>query len=88
LNSKLLFSILAITISILSFKSKYKKLFDLKLETATAIAIYYFGFSELIFQFRIFLIESKTGHFNFESENWRCNSEILKLNSKTYFILK
>jgi len=39
----------------------------LKLEIA--IPNYYFGFSELISQFRKLLIESKNGHFNFESEN-------------------
>ncbi len=39
----------------------------MKLEIA--IPNYYFGFSELIFQFRRLLIESKNGHFIFESEN-------------------
>jgi hypothetical protein len=39
----------------------------LKLEIV--IANYYFGFLEIIFEFRKSLIESKNGHFNFESEN-------------------
>jgi len=39
----------------------------LKLEIA--IPSYYFGFSELIFQFRKLFNESKNGHCNFEFEN-------------------
>jgi hypothetical protein len=46
----------------------------LKLEIA--IPNYYFRFSELIFQFRKLLIESKNGHFNFEFENGHLNSEL------------
>jgi hypothetical protein len=53
-----------------------------------AIPNFYLGFSELIFQFRNLLIESKKGHFNFESENWHFNSEKNYLNSKIYFIQK
>jgi hypothetical protein len=51
----------------------------LKLEIAIAIAIYYFGFSKLIFQFRKLLIKSKNGHFN---------SQISYLNSEDLFDLK
>ncbi len=58
-----------------AFKFKLKTIFDLKLEIA--IPNYYFGFSELILEFRKFLIESKNGHFN---------SETFYLNSKTYFV--
>jgi hypothetical protein len=39
------------------------------LELEIGISNYYFGFSELIFHFRILKIVSKNGHFNFESEN-------------------
>jgi hypothetical protein len=39
------------------------------LELEIASPNYYFGISELIFQFRKLLIESKNEHFNFESEN-------------------
>jgi len=84
LNSKLLFSILTINISIWGFKFKFKNVFDLKLEIA--IPNYYFGFSELIFQFKFFWIDSKNENFNFESKNWQFNSEFLNLNSKIYFI--
>jgi len=55
----------------------------LKLEIL--IPNYYFEFSELIFQFRIFLIESKNGDFSFQSENWHFNSEFFKFQLKDLF---
>jgi hypothetical protein len=56
----------------------FKKSFDLKVEIG--IPNYYFGFSELIFQFRKLLIKSSNANFNFEYYylNLKINISILK----------